>query len=365
MIKRILITIICFSTTLLAYADELRLKQDAPKTYIVQKGDTLWDISEIFLNEPWLWPKLWRLNPEIDNPHLIFPGDVLRLVYDANGLPMLVKGKPNITWTPQKRKTLKDENPVTLLPLDRLAPYLNYSQILSEKVFDQAPIILGADEAFKTNIEDAKLYVNSNLTPGKRYAIYAKGDEVIDPQTGDELGYNAILVGTATSIRAGDIENSEPATMYLDTSRREIRAGNIVLPVNEQQLLPSVFAMQVASDDEFDARIISSYNNAREFTKYEVVLLNKGSADQVNIGAIYSVKRQSPAIVGTSKGPAYKEDASWWYRLTNFMRENNGIEMPYEDVGKVMVFKVQERTSFAIVLSTDHTISIKDKVTTL
>ena len=99
-----------------ALADELQIKEDAPKTHIVVKGDTLWDISAMFLNEPWLWPKLWRLNPDIKNPHLIYPGDELRLVYDENGEPMLVKGKPALKWSPEKRKKLKEQNPITILP---------------------------------------------------------------------------------------------------------------------------------------------------------------------------------------------------------------------------------------------------------
>ena len=96
MLIRSLLLIISLSFSAFLNADELTLNKNAPKSYIVKKGDTLWDISEIFLNQPWLWPKLWRLNPDINNPHLIYPGDELRLVFDEKGQPMLVRGKPEL-----------------------------------------------------------------------------------------------------------------------------------------------------------------------------------------------------------------------------------------------------------------------------
>ena len=107
MLIRIFSMILAMTLSVSLLADELKIKPDAPKSYIVKKGDTLWDISGIFLNQPWLWPKLWRLNPEINNPHLIYPGDELRLVFDEQGQPMLVKGKPELKWSPKIRKQLK------------------------------------------------------------------------------------------------------------------------------------------------------------------------------------------------------------------------------------------------------------------
>ena len=210
MYRKILITILCLFTSLLALASELQLNEDAPKTYIVKKGDTLWDISGLFLKEPWLWPKLWRLNPDIDNPHLIYPGDELRLVYDKNGQPMLVKGKPELKWSPKARKLAKEQNPVTIVPLENLRPYLNYSLVLSEDDFENGPVVLGGDEAFKTNMEGAKLYVKGDLDSGKSYAIYHQGEEIIDPETDESLGYHALLVGTAKGVRRGNLEENKP-----------------------------------------------------------------------------------------------------------------------------------------------------------
>jgi len=125
MLKRIILTIFCLILPLSVIADELKLAKNAPTSYVVKKGDTLWDISAKFLQQPWLWPKLWRINPDIENPHLIYPGEELNLVYDAQGRPMLVKGKPALKWSPKVRTSLKDQNPVETISLNVLSPFVN------------------------------------------------------------------------------------------------------------------------------------------------------------------------------------------------------------------------------------------------
>ena len=113
MLKKIMLTLSLCACSLTSLADQLKINDDAPKTYIVEKGDTLWDISSVFLKRPWLWPKIWRLNPEINNPHLIYPGDVINLVFDENGEPLLVlnpvknTGKASYKWSPKIRQKNK------------------------------------------------------------------------------------------------------------------------------------------------------------------------------------------------------------------------------------------------------------------
>ncbi|MDN3653048.1 LysM domain-containing protein [Thalassotalea ponticola] len=362
MIKKILITIVCLFTSLIALADVLQVKENAPKTYVVQKGDTLWDISAMYLNEPWLWPQLWRINPEVNNPHLIYPGDTLRLVFNVQGEPMLVKGKPSLKWSPQIRKTLKDQNPISYLPFDVVAPYLDYARVLTGKEFAQAPYVLGGDEKYKSNMEGALLYVKGELNSQQHYAIYEKGEPVIDPQTQESLGYHAKLIGTAQGVRKGNLTDKKPSSLYLDSSNQEIRAGSIVLPVNEGQLYPAVYAMQAIKGKDIEARMISSRNLVREFGKFEVVLLNKGERDEIRMGEVYGIYRQSPDVIETDDGPIYEEDASSWYRLTRPNASDRRISMPKEQIGHLMVFKVLEKTSYAIVLATHKSVHIDDTV---
>ena len=163
MFIRRLLLILGLATSFVTVADVLTLNPDAPKSYIVKKGDTLWDISGLFLKQPWLWPKLWRINPEINNPHLIYPGDELRLVFDMQGQPMLVKGKPELKWSPKVRTQLKDQNPINTLPLHVIAPFMRYDSIKTEQELAALPYVLGSDEGYKSSINGFKVYVNQDL----------------------------------------------------------------------------------------------------------------------------------------------------------------------------------------------------------
>lgn len=359
MLRKILITIallIPFAAT----ADLLTLKKNAPKSYTVQKGDTLWDISGIFLNQPWLWPKLWRLNPEINNPHLIYPGDVLRLVFDEKGEPMLVKGKPELKWSPKVRTQLKDQNPITTLPFSVISAYMRYDTILSEQQIDSAPYVLGSDEGYKSNIDGLKIYVKGELALTKAYAIYDKGDEIIDPETEESLGFEAILVGTGKVLATGNDAQKVPSTIYLEGVKREVRAGAIALPVNEDQQYPAYFTMQPVELSQ-TGQIIKSASGVREFGKFEVVMVNRGMIHSIEQGDVFTIKRTSPGVLETNDGPVYTSDASRWHRMAN--ADASDYQMPKEQVGTMMVFKSYESVSMALVLKSTKPVRIHDSVT--
>jgi hypothetical protein len=360
MLKKILLSVLTLSLPMFLLADELTLNQSAPKSYTVKKGDTLWDISGVFLKQPWLWPKLWRLNPEIDNPHLIYPGDELRLVYDEHGQPMLVKGKPSLKWSPNIRKQLKDASPVSTLPLTVVSPYIRYDSVLSSEQLDSLPYVLGSDEGYKSSMDGFKVYVNQDLALGKAFAIYQKGDLIIDPETQEELGYHVILVGTGKVLRTGNMAEKKPSTLYVEGVKREVRSGDYVVPVNNDQMLPSYFTMQ-AADESVRGSIIKSSSDVREFGKLEVVMINRGAEDSVKQGDVLLVSRKSPGVVETGDKPVYTKDASRWNRLAT--ASESDYEMPIEPVGKMMVFKVYGQVSMALVLTSSKPLRIEDVVT--
>jgi len=361
MLKKILLVIISFSFSMFIVADELTIKENAPDSYVVKKGDTLWDISGVFLKQPWLWPKLWRLNPEINNPHLIYPGDELRLVFDEQGQPMIVKGKPKLKWSPKVRTQLKDQSPISTLPLSVISPYIKYDNIITEEQIDGLPYILGSNEGYKSTVDSFNVYVNGNLSVGSSYGIYNKGDVITDPETSEILGYHAILLGTAKAIRAGDKENKVPSTLFVQGAKREIRSGSFVIPVNEDQMFPSYFTMQ-AADQNIRGAIIKSSNGNREFGKLEVVMLNLGSEKSINPGDVLSINRTSPGVVETENGPIYSKDASRWNRMAS--AQGSDYVMPEEGLGKLMVFKVYQNVSMALILKSSKPIRLMDAVTT-
>lgn len=360
MIKRGISALICCIFILSASADVLKLAENAPKSYVVIKGDTLWDISAKFLKDPWLWPKLWRVNPEIENPHLIYPGDQLNLVFDSQGQPMLVKGKPTLKWSPSVRQTLKDQNPIETISLKDLAPYLKYDTVLTEADIVNSPYIVGSDAGYKSSVDGFKVYVNGELQVGVSYAVYQKQEAIIDPATEETIGYYARLTGSGKLLRTGDIANNEPATLYIDGAVREIRSGDIVKPIDEQQMLPSFFTMQPASAD-IEGNIIKSSNNVREFGKFEVVFIDQGATQGIKQGDILSVNRQSPSVVETGDGPVYAQDASRWNRMAS--TSDSDYNMPFEPIGKMMVFKVFDQVSMALILRSEKPLRLQDQVT--
>ncbi len=377
MLKKTLLSLVFCTLPLLSVADELLLTEDAPKTYIVEKGDTLWDISTIFLDQPWLWPKLWRLNPEISNPHLIYPGDVLTLVYDEQGEPMLVieepepvvepvvpeekpvivvKEKPTYKWSPNIRRQDKPE-PVNTLPLEVIAPYIRYENIFTQEQIDTLPYVIGSDEGHRSSIDDFNIYVNDDLVIAKTYGIYQKGDEIIDPETQESLGYSAVLVGTAQTTRIGDMANKKPATLFVNSASREIRAGSYVVPIHEGQLLPSYFTMRAANKD-LRGSIIQSDTDGREFSKLEVIMINRGSEHQVQLGDVMAIQRKSPGVVETAEGPQYENEVSRWNKIGEA-----DYDMPEEKIGRIMIFKLYDKTSMAIILTTSKPARLEDAVT--
>ncbi|MGJ8694058.1 MAG: LysM peptidoglycan-binding domain-containing protein [Thalassotalea sp.] len=359
MLKKILIIILSFLIPLVSVADVLTIKKSAPQTYVVKKGDTLWDISGIFLKEPWLWPKLWRLNPNINNPHLIYPGDELRLVFDEQGQPMLVKGKPELKWSPKVRTSLKDQNAIATLPLSVIAPFLKYDSVLTEQQIEDSPYVIGSDEGQKSSIDGFKVYVNDDLKLGHGYGFYIKGAELIDPETGESLGYQGVLVGSGKVISVGNMAEKEPSTVYIDNAIQEIRSGALVLPVNEGQMYPSYFSMQSVSEG-VSGRIIASSIGVREFGKLEIVIVNRGKEQNIKQGDIFSVKRTSPGVLETNNGPVYTKDASRWSRLAS--ADDSDYKMPKESLGTSMVFKVYDKVSLALILKSSKPLRLNDIV---
>lgn len=361
MFKKVLISILCILLPVYAaIADELTIQKNAPTSYVVKKGDTLWDISAVFLKQPWLWPKLWRLNPEINNPHLIYPGDELHLVYDKKGQPMLVKGKPNLKWSPKARKQLKEQNPVSIISLSEIAPYIRYESLLTQQQVDTLPYVLGSNKGQKSSIDDFKIYIKGNLKLGQSYGFYNKGKKIVDPETQELIGYYAKFISAGKVIRTGDIENNTPATIYLNSVKREVHSGDLVLPINEGQLLPAYYTMQ-AADKKIKGLIIKAATDNREFAKLDVVMINKGQEDNVKLGDIMSINRQSPQVIETVHGPMYSKDASSWDRLTQ--SNDSDYQMPVETLGKLMIFKTYQKVSMGLILTTKQPVRLQDNVT--
>lgn len=370
---------LCLCLSLATSAGQLAVKADAPKSYLVKEGDTLWHIAGLYLEHPWLWPQLWQVNPQVQNPHLIYPGDRLTLSYDANGRPQLALNQSGIRLSPdtsgpvaardvraavqklnpRSRQTNKVSQAVTTLPLSMIRPFLTYEQALSQEKIDALPYVLGADEQIKNANDNHLLYVKGMLNPQTGYGIYRQGKAYLDPNSQALLGYETILVATARVLRAGD-GLAEPATVQIIDIKQEIKQGDKLLPAAEGQSLPAFFTMR-APELPIEGSIIDTTADLREFSSWDIVVLNRGEQDQIKPGHMFAIYRQSPTVVDSPQGPVYLSDASKYQKLTGGI---NGavLAMPKEKVGQLMVFKVAELSSFAIVTSTVKPIRVGDMI---
>ncbi|KZN60451.1 LysM peptidoglycan-binding domain-containing protein [Pseudoalteromonas luteoviolacea] len=350
-------------------ADTLTVKADAPKRYVVKKGDTLWDISSLYLRSPWKWPELWQNNPQIDNPHLIYPGDILALEVDENGNPVLRIDKGVRKLSPKARIITAKGEAIPTLPLSILEPYLIFDQALSNDELEDIPIVLGSNKNFKMSIIGHLLYVKGDLLQGGAYGIYRKGQPYQDGFT--TLAYETKLVGTGRVVKAGDIQDGLPSTLRVDDVKQEIKAGDFVMPIAQGQDHKAAFQMSKPSQ-EIDGKIIASGNRHTEFGAMSVVVLNLGSSQKLVEGSVLNILRQSPTVIENEDGPRYLEDSSSLDKLIgdigSLFGEDNSEDstvwhMPSEKVGELMLFKVYDNISYAMVIQTSHPIRVGDSVT--
>ncbi|MBU1309747.1 MAG: LysM peptidoglycan-binding domain-containing protein [Gammaproteobacteria bacterium] len=360
-------TLLVLSGLLNVSADVLQIRDDAPASYVVKKGDTLWDISALYLNEPWLWPQLWQMNPQIDNPHLIYPGDTLTLVYDAQGKPRLVVNENVKRLSPTARKTMKGTDAVTTLPLSMIRHYLTFEQALDEERIAALPYVLGSNANVKNSVNDHIIYAKGVLDTGASYGVYRKGKPYFDPETETVLGYETTLVATARAFRAGreatEESPAEASSLNVLSVKREIKQGDRLMPALEGQALPAFFTMR-KPDYPVDGLIIDTTSNLREFSKWDIVVLNRGELQNMEAGFMLGIYRNSPLVVDGKDGPVYIEDANKLQQTFKNFGENT-IQLPREKVGELMVFKVSERSSFAIVTKTQRPIRVGDLISNL
>jgi hypothetical protein len=306
-----------------------------PNEYVVQVGDTLWDIAATFLKDPWYWPEIWYVNPDIQNPHLIYPGDVLGLVY--------IDGQPRITnlqgsayrMSPQARVMPLSEA-VNSIPYDSVAAFLSSGVILEKNQVDSLPYVVDTRGEHLMASAGNALYVRGTTDdmPGSRYNVVHVGEPLTDPDDNRLIGYQGLLVGEGTLRRGGD-----PATVGLTDTAREVLRGDRLLP--ETVDVPLNFFPQAPSS-VIDGRIISVVDGVTQIGQYMVVVMNRGTNDGLAIGDVLSVFRAGQEVPDRIKGGT--------------------VRLPDEDAGTVMVFKTFDRISYGLVMEATQAIHVLDAV---
>ncbi|NVJ59233.1 MAG: LysM peptidoglycan-binding domain-containing protein [Gammaproteobacteria bacterium] len=345
-----------------SWAQAAELREDHPEFHIVQPGDTLWDISDAFLKSPWLWPEVWHVNEQVDNPHLIFPGDVIALVY--------VDGQQRITKTnrlpdgtvklqPQAR-VLSRGQAITTIPLDAILPFLVSARVVTDEELDNAPYVLAGDEGRLANAADNKVYVRGIVQPEtSKFAFFRRGQVYVDPETDEELGIEAVHLGNGTKVRSGD-----PSAVRIEKSVAEVLRGDRLWPVNEEQLRPNYFPHAPQSD--IDATIISVYDGVAQIGQYDVVVINRGERDGIEIGHVLTVFQRGKEVVDPYA--ADNENVNKDGAITRFFKavvnKKDKVLLPDEEAGTMMIFRTFEKVSLGLVLKAQRPLHVLDKAKT-
>jgi len=319
-----------------AVAEDLKLNADVPERYTVKRGDTLWDISAVFLQSPWLWPEIWHANQQIENPHLIYPGDIISLVY-VDGVPQLrVDRSRDLKLSPEAR-SVGHADAIAALPLDIVDNFLSKNRVTDDATLNAAPYILGGQERRILVGSGDDFYARGDFSANRlNYGIYRRGDPYIDPASGELLGLRAIDVGAA-KVKAvkGDI-----ATLGATRAAQEIRINDRLL-ASEERTLASTFYPR-APVRSIEASVISVEDGVRNAGAFDVIGLNRGQRDSLQAGDTLAIYKLGD--------------------LTKDRMTGEQIRLPDERIGLVMVFYTYEKMSFALVMEADRQIDIGDRL---
>lgn len=335
-------------------SETITYEPEYPQTYIVQKGDTLWDISSVFLRDPWHWPEIWFKNPQVENPHLIYPGDELAIIYiggerrvqivrrGEDGQILSIGGTSGmkvVKLSPRVRTHAIDAS-IPSIPIDSIRHLLSRPLIIEKEELDNSAYVISSVDAHLINSVNDRLYVrklDTNSGNG-RYQIFRPNKPLHDPNTDELLGYEAIYVGETKLLLGGD-----PATVLVTKSVREILRNDRVLPIDntnfERDFFPKPPGTQVRGE------VLSLLDAISMLGQYQTLAINLGSRDGIETGNLLVVKRVGAVIPDSEEeDPTFK------------------LKLPNERVGLVMIIRSFEKMSYALVMEASRPIVVTDYV---
>ncbi len=344
--------------TVTTYAVAVETNGAHPDTYVVRKGDTLWDIAARFLKKPWLWPEIWQANPQVANPHLIYPGDVLSLAYLDR-------------VTGQVQPGSRQEAPINALPLAEIEPFLKNLSVVDS--FKELPYVVGLEDNRLRASAGQNAYVRGleGAQPGQRYIVVrptvrygqprpqddldARGDTtpfngnlwknyVASSDRDEFLGYELAQVnlGTLTHVASGNVEAS---TLRLEDSGREVRAGDRLLPVQAQPYdLHFIPHAPSAAISEGHLRVLAVADTLASGGPRDVIAISGGSRDGIDNGTVFSIWRSGSHVTDRVTGKVSS-------RTDDALQAGAGrVSLPDEYAGHAMVFRTFDKVSYALVM---------------
>ncbi|MFN2349066.1 MAG: LysM peptidoglycan-binding domain-containing protein, partial [Thioalkalivibrio sp.] len=316
--------------------EPVRVRESAPERYVVQRGDTLWDIATTFLRDAWYWPEIWYVNPQIPNPHLIYPGDVITLFYIDGQPRLMVDGGPRVRPTHRLSPQVRAEElpPALDVPIQSLHQFLVRPRVVTEEQLDQAAYILASQDDRLVFGANDRVYVRGldDGQQGTRYSIFRKGGALNDPVTGELLGFEAIPVGDAEMLREGD-----PATMHITRSDREALKGDRLLPLDNSDQ-DFVFTPH-SPPAHVNGQVISLFDAISQIARYQVAVINLGERNGIEQGHVLATYQSGRVVTDNIAS-----------------ERGESVTLPDERIGLMMVFRTFEKVSYALVMESTRPI---------
>ena len=364
MLKRLPAVLTAMLLTVATYAIAAEVRNDHPTTYTVKRDDTLWDIAGRFLKKPWLWPEIWQANPQVKNPHLIYPGDVLSLVY-VNGRAQVRSDGPRVGEA------------IDTIPLAQIQPFLKQLTVVNE--VENLPYVIGLEEGHLITSAGQIVYVRGmgDAQPGQLVSLarpiqlYGPGflngdlarsgasvldyrgarehihwsaiDSVREAHGKEKLGYEMMRHATGEVMRVqGDV-----TVVLLRDEGREIRVGDRILPL-ETAPYDSTYMPHPPAGVRPDARVLAVADGLNGAGPNSVVALNIGARDGVNNGTVFSLWHDGPR-----RPDVIKQSTPWGAKTDK-------VEMPDDYLGHVLVFRTFDRVSYGLVMDAIRPIKVRD-----
>jgi LysM repeat protein len=326
----------------------LALNPNAPDSYVVKRGDTLWGIAKVFLRDPWYWPEIWQVNPQVQNPHLIYPGDTLRLVY-VEGRPTIMLQRGDAARVLPRIRSQPLESAVTAIPYASVAAFMSKPSVLAREQIKDAPYVLATRDMHVVMADGDTLYARGFSGPvevGTHYNVVRVGDPLRDPDDGNRIvGYDGIFTGAGHVTRVGD-----PATLIMTESARETEAGDklfvggVDVPLDFIPSAPKV---------KTDGRIIAVSDGVSIIGQYEVVVINRGAGDGLAPGNVLAVFQAGDVIPDTV-------NRGFLNGMSRLVATK--VRLPDERTGTFMVFKTFDHMSYGLIMEATNVIRVADRV---
>ena len=332
------------ATSAKAAAARCAFLENAPDSHMVVSGDTLWDISGKFLQHPWCWPQVWDMNREqIRNPHWIYPGQV---VYFDRVNGRLRLGKPTgagsgggtVRMSPQVRMEGVGQTAIPAIPASEIEPFLSQPLIIEENELQGTPRIVAAQEGHVFLAKEDKAYVRGDLKNDTSFQVFRPGTPLKDPETKKVIGYEAVFLGSV-KLQQADQTGASAHVFKVVSVKQEMGIGDRLLPVPPAPILNYV---PHPPEHPTNARIVSIYGGVANAGQNQIVTVNRGKKDGIDVGTVLQLYRFGETIVDRTEGKKEK------------------IKLPDTEYGTLFIFRVFNNISYGLVMQVRDSVQIGD-----